>query len=175
MKSQRLAPEWRDLDAYPFRVEVAPRWSDMDMVGHMNNVSLGLIYQEARARFMVAIEAALPAGETPIRRVIAEVSIQYLAETHYPAMFSVGCRMGEIGTSSYDMAMGLFQHGRCVGACSTVFVHSAEGRTLPLSDAWRSLLSALSSRKGEARLTPQATASALESERSYLSVPFSLL
>lgn len=136
-RESRLAPEWRRLEAYPFVTEVALRWSDMDLYGHVNNVKIALIYEEVRVRLMQEVEARLPQPFTPVRRLVAEVRIQYLGEIFYPTPVIVGGRIVSVGNSSYRLGMAMFQDGACVGACDTVFAHREEGRSLPLPQDWR--------------------------------------
>lgn len=139
----RLEAQWRSPDAYPFMTEVPLRWSDLDMFQHVNNVKIALLYEEVRVRLMEAIEAGLPQPFERIRRVVADVRIQYLGEVFYPAPVRVGGRVAAVGSSSYRLSMAMFQNDICVGACDTVFVHFDGGRSLPLPDAWRRSLAVL--------------------------------
>ena len=77
------------------------------------------------------------------RTVVAQVTLRYLAEGHYPLETRVGGGVSRIGNSSYEIAQGLFQEGRCIGLCDTVVVYTREGRSAPLPDLLRQSLGRL--------------------------------
>ena len=134
-------PERLRLAAYPWTREDEPRFGDMDALRHLNNVAIARIYEDARVRFTDAcgFRAALERGHGLL---VAEVSIQYLGEGHYPDPLAIGCGIGRIGTSSFVIAQGLFQNDVCIGAAETtlVHVHRREGGALPLSEPGRDAL-----------------------------------
>ncbi len=133
------SPDRLQLELYPFRMEIAPRFGDMDPLRHLNNVALAGMYEEGRVRFGSALYPLRLQGRG-YRLVIAEVSIRYLAESHYPAPLTIGVGVLRIGGAAHTLGQGLFQGGRCVGVCDTVLVHTAEGRPSPIPDALRATL-----------------------------------
>lgn len=70
-------------------VEVPLRWGDMDAYGHINNVAVVRILEEARARGFwkphAAASGALPPLEPTeaIWCVVSDLSVRYLAPLHY--------------------------------------------------------------------------------------------
>jgi acyl-CoA thioester hydrolase len=48
--------------------------------------------------------------------------------------------IARIGTTSFTMAMGLFQNDRCVGLSAAVVVHATQAGPAPLPDRWREVL-----------------------------------
>ncbi|MBW3558944.1 MAG: thioesterase family protein [Proteobacteria bacterium] len=132
-------PARLNLDAYPFTVEVPTRFADVDPLRHLNNVRLAEIYEEGRVRLHLAM-AVEGAREKGSRTVIAQLTVRYLAEGFYPATLLAGGGVSRIGGSSYEIAQGLFQDGRCIGTCDTVLVYTREGRSAPLPETLRTQL-----------------------------------
>lgn len=135
------SPERLELSVYPVRLDVPPRFGDLDPLRHLNNVAIAQVYEEARVRFI---------DESGVREhfepkhwfVIAELSIQYLAEGAYPDLLTVGTGVVRVGGSSFTIAHGLFQNGRCIGTAESVlvYVNRLEGGSRPLPEAARAVL-----------------------------------
>ena len=135
-------PRRLEASAYPLMIEIPTRFADVDPLRHLNNVRLAEIYEEGRVR--LHREANVDAGrEKGSRTVVAQVTLRYLAEGHYPLETRIGGGVSRIGNSSYEIAQGLFQDGRCIGLCDTVVVYTREGRSAPLPDPLREALQRL--------------------------------
>lgn len=123
----------RDPAAYPFQTEIAPRWSDVDTLRHLNNVALMGLHGEARMRWLAdtvghsGVDAAQPA----LRPV--SVATDFVAQAHYPAPLRAGVRLRAVDDAGFELATALFQHGQCVGLAATrmaAWQHGQPG-TLP--------------------------------------------
>jgi acyl-CoA thioester hydrolase len=136
------SPERLELSTYPVRTDIAPRFGDVDALRHLNNVALARIYEEARVRF-IDDSGVRERFEPKHWFVIVELSIQYLAEGGYPDMLTVGTGLVRVGGSSFTIAHGLFQNGRCIGTAESVlvYVNRAEGGSRPLPEPARAALS----------------------------------
>ncbi|MGZ8362690.1 MAG: acyl-CoA thioesterase [Caulobacteraceae bacterium] len=131
-----------DLGIYPDVMDVPPRFNDMDALRHLNNVALAAVYEEGR----IALHRKLAMDELReknTRTVVAQVNIGYLLEGSYPDMLTIGGGISRIGKSSYEICQGLFQNGRCIGVCDTVIVNTHDGRSHPLTGAWKARLETL--------------------------------
>lgn len=135
------APERLLLGSYPFKTRIEPRFGDMDALRHLNNVALAGIYEEGRLRFTASFNHH-PVGEERGRPMLAEVTIRYLAEGHYPGVLTVGVGTLHIGRTSYRVGQALFQDGRCIGISDVVVVWTSEGRPAPIPDDFRAALGA---------------------------------
>ncbi|HKY90591.1 MAG TPA: thioesterase family protein [Nevskiaceae bacterium] len=117
---------------YPFAIELQTRFGDLDVLGHLNNAAIARLYEEGRSRFGMAKLADLRDPSTGRRTwwaLVANVNISYLGEAHYPAPVTIGVGIGRLGGSSYTIAHGMFQEGRCVGVCDcTLVIVSRETR-----------------------------------------------
>ena len=137
------APHRLLAETYPLSVVVPTRFRDLDPLGHLNNVAIGAFYEEGRAHLHRTVFPPTARKARPLRLLIADVHIAYLAEAHYPAPCTVSAGVQRIGRSSYTIALGLFQNEVCVGACETVMVHTDGAGPTAIPDAAREALAAL--------------------------------
>ena len=49
--SKNIDPQRRILANYPFQIEVATRFQDLDTLKHINNVAIAGLYEESRLQF----------------------------------------------------------------------------------------------------------------------------
>lgn len=137
----RLSP-----DTYPFQAAIPTRWADLDLLGHINNVSMAGLFEEGRGRFNRSLD--LHHGGKGIRWLIAAVSINYLAEAHHPDDVIIASGIGAVGTRSWTIFSGAFQRGQCVATCDTTLVYTnAEGATA-FPESFRKKFAAMAVRGG---------------------------
>lgn len=122
---------WRlDPAVYPFSFDVATRWADLDMLGHINNVSMAALFEEGRGKFTHSLDIHRAAKD--IRWLIAGVEIAYLAEAHHPGSVTVASGIGRIGAKSWSIYSAAFQGGKCVATCETTTVYTNAMGSAPL-------------------------------------------
>ncbi len=129
------------LDTYPFVTQIEPRFGDMDVQGHLNNVALARLYEEGRVRFTATFGGVLTRDHSG-RPMLAEVRIRYLAEGRYPGTLTAAAGVQKVGRSSYVFAQALFQNDRCIGIAETVVVWTVDARPAPIPDNLRTALDA---------------------------------
>ncbi len=128
------------LSTYPLVTELALRYGDVDRQGHLNNVAIATFYQEAR---LDVLQHALGPITTRSRIMVAEQTLKFLGEG-FPVATTFGSGVSRLGRSSYGLAHGMFQDGRCIGLCDTVLVNVGDdGKSAPMPDAMRAALEAL--------------------------------
>ena len=142
---------WRhSADAYPFGVEIATRFEDMDPNRHLNNTAIARLCEETRVRFHANMRASFPNLGHP-RFLVARVEIDYLAEGAYPPPVWLGLGVLAVGGRSYRVGLGGFQGGRCIALSDAVMVLRAEaGGTAPIPDPLRAVLEGFAVRRPEA-------------------------
>ena len=114
------------------------RFSDTDMMGHVNNGAYGAITESGRVGYLRKIVPGLLV-------VMARIEIDYRAELHYPADIDVGCAVLRVGRSSIVMGNGVF-HGDVCGATAVttlVLIDKETRRSKPIPDEARENLEAL--------------------------------
>jgi len=134
--------------AYPHSVQIPPRFDDLDWLGHINNVSLTRIIEDARFRWLVELGVTVlgPDGPAPGveggRFVTAATQHEYLAEAFYPEPVDVRLATLRVGRSSWTIGHLARQRERnvCVGF-SVLVLADAEG-PVRLGERLRSLTAA---------------------------------
>lgn len=130
----------RDASAYPFTADVQTRWADLDMLGHINNVSMAGLFEEGRGRFTSSLHMVRASRD--VRWLIAGVSINYLAEGHHPAPVTIASGVGRIGARSWTVFSAAFQNGVCVATCDTATVYTDKTGPVALPEEYVAKLSA---------------------------------
>jgi acyl-CoA thioester hydrolase len=119
------------------------RFSDTDMIGHVNNVAFAALLESGRTAFGHAcLFPHMPRG---VQVVMARVEIDYRRELHWPAVVDVGTRLVAVGRSSYVMAQGVFLADACVatGRTTLVMIDRQTRRSSALPDTYRAVLESL--------------------------------
>ena len=125
----RPAPWRTELARYPFSAAIPTRWADLDLLGHINNVAMAGLFEEGRGRFNRSL--ALFRDNSGVRWLIAAVAINYLAEAHHPQDVTIASGIGHVGTRSWTILSGAFQHGVCVATCDTTLVYTVASGPVP--------------------------------------------
>lgn len=112
---------WRlEADSYSISMVIPPRFADLDPLGHINNVAMAGIFENARVHFHHLL-GRHPA-DMGVRWMVAAVDLKYVAEAHFPYDITVSSGIGHIGNSSWTLFSAAFQQGECVATCDTVMV-----------------------------------------------------
>ncbi|TAM64475.1 acyl-CoA thioesterase [Mycobacterium sp.] len=131
--------------SYPIVVPVEARYADMDVNGHLNNLALESLHENARATMNSrAAPGIYRRGRRSLRLVAAQNVVHFLAEAHWPATIHAGVGVGRLGNTSYVASSALFVDGACLSVCDTVLVAVADdGRPISIPEDMRTALSAL--------------------------------
>ena len=120
------------------------RFSDTDLIGHVNNVAFAALLESGRTAFAHAhLFTHLPDGGLT---VMARVEIDYRRELHWPGRVDIGTCIATIGRTSYTMGQGIFLGDKCVatGLTTIVLIDRETRRSTPLPDGFRRILETLS-------------------------------
>lgn len=130
---------WRlDPAAYPFSATTETRFQDLDPLGHINNVAMAALFENGRVRYnrSLGLQNAHGSGE---RWLIASVSIEYVAEAHFPDDVTIASGISHVGSRSWTIASAAFQNGKCVATSDTVIVFTNEAGSAPIPDGMRAV------------------------------------
>ncbi|MDD9797609.1 MAG: acyl-CoA thioesterase, partial [Alphaproteobacteria bacterium] len=129
---------FKDKSIYPFQLDIELRYQDLDTLGHVNNVAMAGLFEEARMRFSSHFIDAerLIKGQT----VLGEVQLFYLAEIFYgkPVRFFLG--NGYIGRASWRVHACAFQNDTCVFLADSSLIYKYERGVIPIPDDIRKIL-----------------------------------
>ncbi|MEE8601968.1 acyl-CoA thioesterase [Euzebya tangerina] len=137
--AEQPAFDLADPAAYSFFQRENVRFSDTDMVGHVNNVAHVALVEAGRLAF--AFDAAERAGVETGLVTFVRLEIDFRDDLYYPAAVRIGARVLRVGNSSFTVGIGVFDGDRCVSTSVNVLVHLGDDRRpAPLPDAMRSAL-----------------------------------
>jgi len=116
------------------------RFSDTDMIGHINNVAFAAVIESGRVAFTHGGAISdLPKGMLLVMR---RIELDYRAELHWPGEVDVGSRLLRIGQSSLAIGNGLFNGDLCAATSVTILVaiDRMTRRPTPIPDQTRANL-----------------------------------
>ena len=130
-------------DNFPFQAVVPARFSDVDVLHHINNVAVAGIIAEGRNAFVSSLfdRERRPNG---LRFMVVQSAISYLDEANYPGSFVIATGVLATGTSSVRLAHGFFEGERCTSISETTLVATHHRRPAPLEPNIRRALDQLS-------------------------------
>ena len=112
---------WHNKDFYHFWVRENVRFADLDPLGHVNNNMYGVYFEIAR----IAMWQNLFKGnfwEAEYYSLMRAAHIEYNHEVTYPNTLDIGVRIIKLGTSSSEVAVGIFIGDKCHATSHTVGV-----------------------------------------------------
>lgn len=123
---------------YPSSLLLPVRFDDIDVLGHVNNVSILAYLQEARIAFTRSMREV--SGTGPQRAFVAATLIDYAAEMSYPGTVEVRSGLTDIGRSSYTFAQLVLQDSKpCVYSLVTM-VNADDNGSAAIGEAFRGTL-----------------------------------
>jgi len=153
----RPAPSRRA--TFPYAIEIATRFMDNDVYGHVNNAVYYALFDTVINRYL--IEHGLDVNASPVIGLAAESGCRFYASFAYPELIEARLRIGHLGTSSVRYEVGLFAEFtddtgrddtrdedpcRAEGHFVHVFVDRATRVPTPIPEPLRSALAALLTR-----------------------------
>jgi acyl-CoA thioester hydrolase len=123
----------------PYCIEVATRFSDLDLLGHINNVAMSAMLEDARVRYGYWL--GLDGLQSKDGRVVlAAVHVDYVAEARYPALIEVELYLGRLGRTSWETVLLARQGAVTVAASSVIQVYVDETGAPPLPEGIKAAL-----------------------------------
>ncbi|MGO2027310.1 MAG: acyl-CoA thioesterase [Brevibacterium aurantiacum] len=115
------------------------RWSDQDMLGHVNNARMITLIEEGRIRWLHEAKAGSLTGGGML---VANQSIDYLLPVMYGPELTMTVTIKRIGNSSFTVHTRGDQSGQKVFNSDVVLVHidRETGKPSPIPEGIRSIL-----------------------------------
>lgn len=116
--------------SFPKWLSMPLRYADLDPLGHVNNVAMSVIFEQARVEFVYPLLQAR--GRSYMEIVLARVEIDYLREITYPGHVEIGTRVERIGAKSVTLVHGVFKGAGDVCAArgrAVLVAFDSRGRT----------------------------------------------
>jgi acyl-CoA thioester hydrolase len=128
-----------DIDSYQHRVSENIRFSETDMLGHVNNTVFGIYFEIGRSSYFYDQGFY---KQDQVVLVIVKTEIHFSGMIYWPGKVEIGTRVTGFGNSSFTIDQILRQEDRIVGrAISTmVAIDPATNKSTPIPDNVRALL-----------------------------------
>jgi acyl-CoA thioester hydrolase len=134
MSNQRPDPQRLTPEIYRFHLDMPTRFGDLDIRGHINNVSIVQYTEDARVAFqMETVGREIYQAASSTRVVVAQLTLHFVSEGFFPEPIDAGVGIAKIGNTSYVLAVGLFQSGKCIAAQETSMVYMGPKGPMPLT------------------------------------------
>jgi len=123
-----------------FELELEPRFSDTDALGHISNTALPVWFEQARTPVFRIFQPSLNPKEWCL--ILARVEVDLLAQSYWAKTVSITSGIGRIGNSSFQVVQEAFQDGQKIARGVAVLIHFdyAAGKAVPIPDAIRETL-----------------------------------
>ena len=132
--------------AYRVFRDIATRWADNDVYGHVNNVVYYSWFDTAVNAHLIEA-GALDIHNGAVIGLVIETQCNYFAPLAFPQTVQAGLRVARLGTSSVRYEVGLFAVDAPSAAACGHFVHvyvdRATRRPVPLPPTLKAVLEAL--------------------------------
>jgi acyl-CoA thioester hydrolase len=135
-------PALLDPARYPFTCRIDPRFGDLDVNMHINNVAMASMMEDAHVRFHHA--SNYDAGANALRSMVVSLTIEYLDQGSYPEPVDIHVAAEHIGRTSHVLVKLAMQAGRPIAFSRTVLVTVGADGPAPMpsafveaSDKWR--------------------------------------
>jgi len=133
----------KDRGTYATWTSDSVRYADLDPNGHVNNGAVNQYFEDGRVHFrserMKFLGDALFTGFA-----VGRFTATYHAALTYPATVDIGTVVTRIGTSSFDLAQGVFNGDVCIATAQVaqVYFDPATGKSMKLPDPIRAAFEA---------------------------------
>jgi acyl-CoA thioester hydrolase len=115
----------RQKPAFPHWAGERVRFCDTDLIGHVNNLAFSAYLETGRSLFLQHFTR--PESGPRFLFVLAEITVRFIGEAHWPAEVAIGTGVIDIGRRSIRLGQGLFIGERCFSTSESVLVLMDEG------------------------------------------------
>ncbi|MEQ3512136.1 thioesterase family protein [Pseudoalteromonas sp. BZB3] len=122
--------------------KLMPRFSETDVLGHINNTALPVWFEAARVPIFKIFTPDLDPKQWKL--IVAKVEVTFKGELFYGQEVEVKTAIERIGSSSFVILQQAWQHGTCCAEGKTVMVRYdfANKGSEPLSEEEKQQLTA---------------------------------
>ena len=107
------------------------RWSDTDLVGHVNNLSFAAYLETGRSLFL----REFVEKDSPRRAMMlpAQMVLNFYREAHWPDVVDIGTAVLSLGNTSCRVGQGLFVGDHCIATSEATLVLIDEHTRQPIT------------------------------------------
>ncbi len=126
-------PDLASRATYSWWYQEKLRFSDTDMIGHINNVAFAALMESGRVNFTRS--GVIENMPDDVLTVMRRIELDYRAELHWPGEVDIGAVLLRIGRSSFTLGNGLFHGKLCAATSVTTLVmigrHTRRAEPIP--------------------------------------------
>ena len=126
MRTERLPPARRQ--DYRWFLDIATRWMDNDIYGHVNNVVYYSYFDTAVNRYLIDV-GRLDIHAGPVIGIVPESFCRFHRSFAYPDLVVAGLAVARLGSSSVRYDVALFAAGEDTARADGHIVHVFVDRT----------------------------------------------
>jgi len=126
---------WRS--EFSFSTTIKVRFSETDMVGHVNNVSAFIYMEQARIEFLEAQGLLTDTLGDEAIVIVADLQCDYHLQMYFNEKIEMYVKVNHIGTTSFDvhyMALNEKNEVTLTGRNRLVYMNPKTGEKKPISD-----------------------------------------
>jgi acyl-CoA thioester hydrolase len=134
--------EW--LGKFHFSIPLKVRYSETDMLGHLNNVSYFIYFEQGRVDYFDHLSLSEYLFSEEAITVVADLECQYLAQVYLKEPLRLHIRTAGLGRSSLDLEYALVEETtgqlKAVGRGAIVRIDTKSGKSNRLPEAARDII-----------------------------------
>lgn len=120
----------------PFETYVTVRFGETDAMGHVNNVSYYIYFEQARVEFLKNLGFALGTDSNSLNFVVVRTSCDYIKQSYFDQELIVSTYVSRIGTKSFTLQHDVLDkktHVLIAKGCSiAVIIDKEQNGALPI-------------------------------------------
>ena len=132
--------------AFPHFCEIATRWMDNDVYGHVNNVVYYSYFDTAVNQFLIE-RGVLDIHNGAVVGFVVDSGCSYFSPVAFPDVVHVGIRVAKLGNSSVRYEVGIYRNDETAPAALGHFVHvyveRSSNQSVPIPANVRELLATI--------------------------------
>ena len=129
-------------EQFAYWTRVPTRWSDLDLLGHVNNTRFYTFDEDARLSYFGSLWKDDARFWKDYGFILASLGCDFIAQLHHPAELEIGFRVTKIGRTSLKTEAGMFLGDKLVAVTRGVVVwfSYAEQKPIPVPEPVRGLI-----------------------------------
>ena len=128
-----------------FRTPLRVRWGEVDAQGVVFNPNFFVYADVAATEFFRAAGVMSGTYADMGQSYVVDARASFRASARFDDLLDIQVSVSRVGRSSYDLRIDIFRDGALLTEVSLTYVRAVDGRSEPLSDAYRAMLAGLAS------------------------------
>lgn len=130
------------MEKFHFSTPIKVRYCETDLLGHVNNVSYFMYFEQGRIEYFENLELTEDLFSDKTVSVVANLECQYLASIYLKDPLKLHVRVANMGRSSLDLEYALVVNDqlKAAGRGTIVLVETKSGKSTPIPGSAREII-----------------------------------